>query len=142
MQERRVYFREWRKKHHLTQAQVVARLSSFDDDKLPTTEASLSRLETGKQQYTERVLLALADIYKCEPHELIGRNPLVGGAVIDMVAKLDARRQAQVAAFIAATEEAEKVEDHLAVAEPAMSFRGQTDSFTPVPTTPVRRRKR
>ena len=102
MANRRTYLKEWRKKQRLTQRQVVDRLSMHDDANLPATEASLSRLENGKQQYSQRVLEALADIYDCEPGDLIGKNPLIDSKVIDMVARLDERRQAQIAAFIQA----------------------------------------
>lgn len=45
MEKRRIYFKEWRKHRELTQKQVVDRLSMHDDELLPKTEASLSRLE-------------------------------------------------------------------------------------------------
>lgn len=82
MEKRRIYFKEWRQYRNLTQRQVVDRLAEFDDEKLPTTEASLSRLENRKQQYSERVLEALADIYQTEPQWLLHRNPLMAGEVI------------------------------------------------------------
>lgn len=102
MTESRIYLREWRTHRHLTQKQVVDRLSALSDDKLPTTEASLSRLENGKQPYSQRVLEALGDIYACEPHELIGRNPSKEGDVIDMFSKMNERQKAQAAAVIQA----------------------------------------
>lgn len=104
---RRTYLKEWRKFKHLTQKQVVDRLALHEDPNLPTTEASLSRLENGKQVYGQRVLEALADIYGCEPDELLGRDPTKEGKVIDMVRRLDERRQAQIAAFIKALEESD-----------------------------------
>lgn len=104
---RRTYLKEWRRFKHLTQKQVVDRLSLHEDPNLPTTEASLSRLENGKQVYGQRVLEALADIYGCEPDELLGRDPTKEGKVIDMVRRLDERRQAQIAAFIKALEESD-----------------------------------
>ncbi len=100
MSDKRIYLKEWRKKAGLTQAQVVARLEIHGDDKLPSTGASLSRLENGSQPYSERVLLALADIYSCEPWELIGRNPTKEGEVIDMVRLLDERERERVRAYI------------------------------------------
>lgn len=100
MAERRIYLKEWRKFAGKTQAQVVSAMQGFDDPNLPTTEASLSRLENGKQQYSERVLLALADVYGCQPWELIGRNPLKEGKVIDMMIHLNAREQERVMAYI------------------------------------------
>lgn len=98
MSERRLYLREWRIFRNLTQKQVVDRLDSLNDDKLPTTEASLSRLETGKQPYSQRILEALADIYGIEPGDLIGRDPNKEGQVIDMWSGLNEtqRRQASV----------------------------------------------
>ena len=69
------YLREWRKHRSLTQEQVIDRLIAQDNAQLPQTSASLSRLETGKQPYGERILEALAEIYQCKPWELIGRTP-------------------------------------------------------------------
>ncbi|WP_159108093.1 helix-turn-helix domain-containing protein [Novosphingobium sp. MBES04] len=100
MADKRIYLKQWRKFAHKTQAQVVAALEGMDDPNLPTTEASLSRLENGKQPYSERVLLALAEIYGCEPWELIGRDPTKEGQVIDMVRHLDEIEQARVIAYI------------------------------------------
>jgi len=100
MTDKRIYLKEWRKMAGLTQAEVVARLEIHDDDRLPKTGASLSRLENGSQPYSERVLHALADIYGCEPWELIGRNPKKEGHVIDLVRKLDEREQERVRAYI------------------------------------------
>lgn len=100
MSDKRIYLKEWRKKAGLTQAEVVARLEIHDDDKLPRTGASLSRLENGTQPYSERVLLALADIYGCEPWELIGRNPGKEGQVIDLLRHLSDREQEKVRAYI------------------------------------------
>lgn len=98
--KRRTYFKQWRTKAGLTQKQVVDRLAMHEDPNMPATDASLSRIESGKQMYTQRILEALADIYGCEPDEIIGRDPTKEGKVIDMVRHLDERRQAQIAAFI------------------------------------------
>lgn len=102
MAEKRIYFREWRRAKGLTQEQVVARLAMHDDPNMPSTTASLSRLETKKQPYSQRVLEALADIYGCETWELLGRDPTKEGRVVDLVRHLDERRQAQVEAFLIA----------------------------------------
>lgn len=102
MADRRIYLREWRLKKHLTQAQVVASLQSFDDPQLPTTEASLSRIETGKQPYSQRILEALADIYGREPWELIGRHPDKEGDVVDMLGRLNENQMRQAQAVIEA----------------------------------------
>lgn len=142
MTDRRTYLREWRKKTDLTQRQVVERLSLYDDPLLPQTEASLSRLENGKQQYSQRILEALAHVYDCEPHELLSRNPLIDNQVIDMVAKLDARRQAQIAAFIQTLESPafnDDAEELHRVAEKHTDFAGRDN---PRPTGGASRTRR
>jgi transcriptional regulator with XRE-family HTH domain len=102
----RTYLREWRKHRALTQEQVIDRLVALDDPLLPVTGASLSRLENGKQPYSERVLEALADIYQCEPWELLGRNPAKEGEVFSLFDRvyrdLNTRQRAQALAIIEA----------------------------------------
>lgn len=100
MDGKRIYLKEWRKASGKTQGQVVTMLAGMEDDNLPKTEASLSRLENGKQPYSERVLLALADIYGCEPWELIGRNPEKEGELVDLVRILNEREKERVRAYI------------------------------------------
>lgn len=96
------YFKQWRKHRGLTQEDVLNRLAVYDDDKLPQTGASLSRIENGKQIYTQRTLEALADVYQCEPHELLGRNPEKAGEVIDMLARLSESQMRQITVIIEA----------------------------------------
>lgn len=96
------YLKQWRKHRHLTQDQVVGRLEAFDDPLLPQTAASLSRIENGKQIYTQRTLEALADIYSCEAHELLGRNPEKAGEVIDMLARLSESQMRQITVILEA----------------------------------------
>jgi transcriptional regulator with XRE-family HTH domain len=72
------YFKEWRAHRELTQEQVIGRLLALDDPMLPTTAASLSRLENGKQIYTQRSLEALADIYQVDPDDLLRPPPPKG----------------------------------------------------------------
>jgi transcriptional regulator with XRE-family HTH domain len=94
------YFKEWRKYRHLTQDQVVDRLASLDDPLIPQTTASLSRLENGKQLYTQRIVEALAEVYQCEPDHLIGRNPEMAGEVIDLWGRLSEQQRRQAMAVI------------------------------------------
>lgn len=96
------YFKQWRKHRQLTQDQVVDRLASLDDPLIPQTTASLSRVENGKQPYTQRIVEALADIYQCEPDHLIGRDPSKAGEVIDLWARLTESQQRQAKAVIEA----------------------------------------
>lgn len=96
------YLKEWRKHRHLTQEQVVERLAAFDDLLLPSTAASLSRLENGKQPYGQRILEALADIYECDADHLIGRDPSKEGEVIDLWSRLTDSQRRQARAVIEA----------------------------------------
>lgn len=99
----RTYLREWRTHRGLTQEQVLDRLAVFEDDKIPRTAASLSRIERGEQIYTQRILEALADVYKVEePGWLLSRNPLKEGEVIDLWAKLTERDREQARVIIEA----------------------------------------
>ena len=102
MSESPNYLHKWRKFRHLTQAQVLDRLAIMDDELLPKTGASLSRLENGKQPYSPRILEALAEIYQCEPADLIGRDPTKVGEIVDLVARLNERQRKQAMAVIEA----------------------------------------
>lgn len=102
MAPRRTYFAEWRKYRHLTQAQVVARLALFEDPLLPQTEASLSRIENGRQIYTQRTIEALADIYQTEPASLLTHDPGKEGKVLDLLARLPDPDREQAEAMLEA----------------------------------------
>lgn len=71
------YLKQWRKHHGLTQKEVVDRLSMFDDPTFPTTEASLSRIETGKQPWAQPIVAALAHVYGIEIDDLMSRDPIL-----------------------------------------------------------------
>lgn len=96
------YFKEWRKFRHLTQEQVVGRLAMFDDPLIPQTGASLSRLENGKQPYTQRAVEALAEVYDCDPDHLIGRDPNKEGEVIDFFRHMPAPERQRALAVLQA----------------------------------------
>jgi transcriptional regulator with XRE-family HTH domain len=66
-QRRRTFFREWREHRGLTQEQLAGRLD--------TSVASISRIESGTQPYTQDVLEALAEALMTDPASLLMRNP-------------------------------------------------------------------
>jgi transcriptional regulator with XRE-family HTH domain len=69
---RRLFLREWREARGLTQARLLERIRERE----PTfSDATLSRLENGKQPYTQPVLETLAWALGCEPQDLIMRRP-------------------------------------------------------------------
>lgn len=70
----RHYVREWRKFRGLTQERLAERT--------PFSPGAISQLETGRTNYTQDMLEALAEALECKPGDLISRNPLVEGDVI------------------------------------------------------------
>lgn len=64
---RRTFIRQWREHRGLTQEQLASRLE--------TSVASISRIESGTQPYTQDVLEALADALNTDPASLLMRNP-------------------------------------------------------------------
>lgn len=86
------YIREWRKKAGYTQREVIDRLrelaggeQSDPELRIPQTEASLSRIENGTQNFSMATLEALAVVLGAdEAGWLLDRNPLVEGEVIDL----------------------------------------------------------
>lgn len=102
--KRRLYVKEWRKHRGLTQKQLLARIIELagevapddPDLKVPTTEASLSRIENGKQNFTMATLEVLADALDVdEPGWLLDRNPLKEGRVISFMDQLSEEQQAK-----------------------------------------------
>lgn len=67
------FIAEWREHRGLTQDQLAERLG--------TTKASISRIENGKQPYSQPFLEACADRLATDPGSLIMRNPLDKEAV-------------------------------------------------------------
>lgn len=65
---RKTYIRAWREFRLLTQDQLAERLEM--------SKASLSRVETGKQAYTQDFLEACALALRTDPASLLIRNPL------------------------------------------------------------------
>lgn len=81
----RHYFREWRAFRQLSLAKAVSRMETEPGGDPLITGMSLSRIERGMQPYSEEVVNALADIYRCEPFELFTINPLKQGEVVDLM---------------------------------------------------------
>jgi transcriptional regulator with XRE-family HTH domain len=74
----RTFIREWRQHRHLSQDKLVARVR----ERVETfSKSSLSRIEAGKQPYSQPILEAIAWALACEPADLIMRNPLLEDAL-------------------------------------------------------------
>lgn len=92
----------WRAFRGLTQAQVVDRLAQMDDARLPTTAASLSRLESGKQPYSQRIIEALAEIYDTDPGALIDHDPRRVAHALEVLSRLPDSDREQAEAMLEA----------------------------------------
>lgn len=70
---RRTFIKEWRKYRDLNQESLAERVG--------TTQETISRLERGDIAYTQPMLEALADALRCEPADLIMRDPTQPGSL-------------------------------------------------------------
>lgn len=99
MERKPTYIKEWRRKRGYTQREVVGRLAVLE---VAMTEASLSRIENGKQPYSQDTLEAIATALDLEPGQLLDHNPFKEGAVIDFLRHLDAKQAEQAEAVLRA----------------------------------------
>lgn len=67
MPKRGHFIREWRKYRELTQDQLAERIG--------INRAYLSKIESGKRRYDQPFLEAAAEVLRCEPADLIIRDP-------------------------------------------------------------------
>lgn len=87
------FFRAWRKHRGLTIEQLA--------DRVEMSVSSISQLERGLQGFSDTTLLALADALRCEPGDLLSRDPRVDGAVVDLMRLIKQKDAAQtVMAFL------------------------------------------
>jgi transcriptional regulator with XRE-family HTH domain len=84
---RSTFIREWRKSKNLTLETVAHRLG--------VSHATLSRIETGKQDYNQTLLELLAEEFGTDPVSLLIRNPTDPDAIWSVwdQAKPSQRRQ-------------------------------------------------
>lgn len=100
MERKRTYIRQWRNKRGYTLAQMVGRLAELE---VPTTEATLSRIETTKQPYSQDIMEAIADALDVDVWQLTGDNPEIPSApVADFIRRLSEKEAAQAEAVLRA----------------------------------------
>ena len=94
---RKTYLREWREFRNLSQAKAGAMIG-WD-------HSSIQRLEAGLTPYNQDHLEMLAQIYFCEPIDLIARDPNAPGEASELarqIAAAPAAMQRQIKAVVAA----------------------------------------
>lgn len=84
MGKHRSFIRHWRTYKNMKQREVIERLSeikaaSGSRESFPTTEASLSRVESGDQNFNMALVAALAEVFEVDdPRDLLTVNPFKG----------------------------------------------------------------
>lgn len=79
------YIKQWRELRGLSLERLANRMEVEPGAAQLISAMSLSRIERGKQPYSEELLNALSDALDCEPYELLSVNPMVDGQVIDLL---------------------------------------------------------
>ncbi|KQZ31602.1 hypothetical protein ASD50_15165 [Mesorhizobium sp. Root552] len=97
-QRRRHFIKEWRHHRGLTMDRLA--------DRLDISKATLSRIESGKQPYTQDTLEALADALSCEPADLIMRDPTAPGAIWSLWERANPAQRQQIESVVRALVEA------------------------------------
>lgn len=93
------YIREWRTKRQLSLRRLAARMEREPGEPL-ISHASLGRIETGDQPYSQEVLEALAEALNVSRSALLEMDPTKEGEVIDLVRRLDDRKRAQALDYL------------------------------------------
>lgn len=92
---RRTFIRHWREFRELNQDHAAERIG--------IDRSQLSRIENGKAPYNQAFLEAAAYAYRCDPADLLMRNPLDDDAIwtlIDVVRGTSSEKQKQISAVI------------------------------------------
>jgi transcriptional regulator with XRE-family HTH domain len=87
-QRRRHFIQQWRKYRGLSQAELA--------EKIASSEANLSRLETGKQDYTQGMLEAIAAALETDVASLLTRDPKDGEPIWDIMDRATAAQRRQI----------------------------------------------
>lgn len=106
---RRTFIREWRKYRGLSQDGLVDRVSEVVDS---FSKSSLSRLESGRQPYSQPILEALSIVLECEPQDLLTRNPKVEDPAWDLFAQVRNASPQELAQISAVADALLKVSRH------------------------------
>lgn len=91
-QLRRTFLREWRQFRNLTQEQAA--------DRIGLDHSTLGRIERGLVPYSQGMLEAAAEAYRCEPWQLLNVDPTKAGDVVDLTRILKDRDPKVIAEIV------------------------------------------
>jgi transcriptional regulator with XRE-family HTH domain len=83
---RPTFIRAWRKHRGLTLAQLADRLAT--ELEVEISEGQISRIERGETPYSQDILEAVAAALRCEPADLIMRDPSTPDAIWSLIDSL------------------------------------------------------
>lgn len=86
--EQRHFIRAWRKYRGLTQDQMAERVG--------VDKSYISKIENGKKRYDQPFLEAAAEVLRCEPADLIMRDPAGAEAIWSIWEQLTPQARDQV----------------------------------------------
>lgn len=90
----KTYMKAWRKHRGMSLERAVERLEA--EVEYPYSVSQLSRVERGDQGYSQDLLEALATIYRCEPGDLIMRDPTATDAIWSLWEQLQPVQRVQL----------------------------------------------
>jgi transcriptional regulator with XRE-family HTH domain len=90
---RPTHIRAWRKHRGLTLAQLADRLAV--ELEVDITEGQISRIERGETPYSQDILEALASALRCQPADLLVRDPTQPDAIWSLWESLKPVERAQ-----------------------------------------------
>jgi transcriptional regulator with XRE-family HTH domain len=91
-QRLRHFIKEWRDYRQLTQEQVA--------DRIGVSATTFGRIEGNKIPYNQDFLELAADALRCEPWDLLHRDPNKEGDVVDLMRHLSDRQREEAAEYI------------------------------------------
>lgn len=97
---KKTFIKQWRLKRGLSQRKLAARMEVEPGGDEVISHVSISRIETGKQPYSQPILEALAEALSVTPAMLIENDPNKEGLVIDLVRRLDDEKRKQALDFL------------------------------------------
>jgi len=97
---RPTFIRAWRKHRGLTLAQLADRLSV--ELEVEISEGQLSRIERGETPYSQDILEAVASALRCEPADLIMRDPTLADGIWSLIDALKPVERLQAVEIIKA----------------------------------------